>query len=241
MQHKNVLETIMKPIPKKRLRAISLNQEDVLGLLTIKKEHSLPVNESELNGFEIVMDENKKPQLGYINGVFGIFTRREIHPNSGKYERGIIVSPFGAPNDELWVQETWRIGAWREDGQKLAIDYKITPEFAKTPWVYPPNQETFDRYHARILAELTKKGITPDADGHYRWEAGNAPLSWRSSTSMPHWASRLTLNIHDVYIEPIVGSMPIQWQFTARFDVKDWIISQETSEPATIDCQESPF
>lgn len=238
MEHKNVQETIIKPASKNRLKSIALNQEDVLGVLTFKREHSIPVDESKLDGFEIVMDEKKRPQLGYVNGVFGIFTRREIHPNSGKYERGVLLSPFGAPNGQLWVKETWRVGAWREEEQKFAIDYKITPEITNSPWVYPPNREKFDSYLARILTELSKKGIDTDTDGHYRWEAGRAPLNWRSSTSMPQWASRLLLNVKEVYIEPIVGSMPVRWEFTARFSLNDWLPIQAASQPVCANCQQ---
>lgn len=231
VKHITILETIERPARETTIKPLALDQEAVIGVLTAKKQHSLLINESKLNGFEIAMNDHNRPAIGCINGRYGVFTRREIHPNSGKYERGIILSPFGAPNGQLWVRETWRIGAWDENTGQLAIDYKATPEITKTPWVTIPddlNGEKFNRYWVAISDELDKKGVACDADGRYLWETGQSPLNWKSSMTMPKWASRLLLDVSDVIVEPVVGSMPIQWQFTATFSLNNWNFVVET-------------
>src|SRR5690554_1304464 len=44
------------------------------------------------------------------------------------------IKPKYQPGDILWVRETWKPGAWREDG-RVAFDYKASPEITNTPWV----------------------------------------------------------------------------------------------------------
>jgi len=107
--------------------------------------------------------------------------------------------PYGIAGDQLWVKETWRIGAWREDG-RMAIDYKATPELTHTPWVTIPddNGEKFDEYYIKLSDECERKGIVAEDDGYYHWEPGKAPLSWRSSRFMPRWASRVLLDVVNV-------------------------------------------
>lgn len=233
MNHTKILETIINPAKEVSSRALTLNQEDVLGVLCHTHTHSKIIDQTKLKGFELVMGEDNKPIIGYVNGRFGVFTRREIHPDSGLYERGIILSPFGKPNDQLWVRETWRIGAWDENTGQFAIDYKATPEIKKTDWVSvdnDPNGTKFTEYWIDISNELHDKGVKCDDDGNYNWEAGESPLKWRSPVCMPKWASRLTLDVIDVVVEPVVGSMPVQWQFTVTYSLNNQAIAQLSTD-----------
>lgn len=111
--------------------------------------------------------------------------------------------PYGAPGDRLWVRETWRVGAWRDDG-RMAIDYAASPELTHTPWVTIPDDDggaKFNMYWAAISDELQAHGVETDADGQYHWEPGQAPLRWRPSIHMPRWASRITLEITEVRVQ----------------------------------------
>jgi hypothetical protein len=114
-----------------------------------------------------------------------------------------IRCPFGQPGDRLWVRETWRIGAWREDG-RFAIDYAASPELTRTPWVTITddldNQKT-ERYWISVTDELEAKGVSCDEDGNYHWEPGKAPLNWKPSIHMPRWASRINLEITNIGVE----------------------------------------
>ncbi len=102
------------------------------------------------------------------------------------------VTPFrvGMP---LWCRETWRIGAWHEDEGAFAIDYKSGPV---KKWRTIPDDFYGEKFNSLWLScsdELNAKGITPDAEGIYRWEPGHSPLRWRSPVTMPQWSSRITV------------------------------------------------
>lgn len=111
--------------------------------------------------------------------------------------------PYGQPGDRLWVRETWKPGAWRDDG-RIAIDYKASPELTHTPWVTLPDDGTGENVNDLFIKwtdELIDKGSIPDEDGVHHWEAGQSPFNWRSSIFMPRWASRILLEITEVRVE----------------------------------------
>jgi hypothetical protein len=110
--------------------------------------------------------------------------------------------PLGGPGDRIVGKETWRVGAWREyyDGEaKFAFDYQASPELIRTPWVFPPDEETGMPLRDAVLAELEKKKFALTGNV-YRWEPGKGPLSWRSPATMPAWASRITLEVESVRV-----------------------------------------
>jgi hypothetical protein len=138
----------------------------------------------------------------------------------GKWEREGVTSPagwaqifkcpFGDPGDRLWVRETWKPGAWRDDG-RIAIDYKASPELTKTPWLRIPNDdmdEKFSDYWHKWSNELQYAGIEPDDDGYYLWEPGKSPLKWKPSIFMPRWASRIMLEVVSVRVERLLEITP---------------------------------
>ena len=203
------LQQTMIPTPnanKEGSRGIYLTEDDIIKLLANPKGRlvkQLPIKKSTLGDSELDIRVDGLPAYGYINNHFGLFTKKEIHPNSGRYGRGVIISPFGRPDDKLWVKETWRIGAWSEDDGLLSIDYKATPDIDNRPWLEiqgDPNGERFREYWIELSDELNEKGVMPDEDGQYHWEAGQAPLRWRSPAVMPKWASRLVVNVIDIRI-----------------------------------------
>lgn len=80
--------------------------------------------------------------------------------------------PFGKAGDVLWVQETWRpIGPWETRSE--TVQYRVDETcLRKTGW-----PESF-----RIGTK----------DGRNKW---------RPSTTMPRWASRITLEVLRVWME----------------------------------------
>ena len=113
--------------------------------------------------------------------------------------------PYGKPGDRLWVRETWRLGAWREDG-RMAIDYRATPEITNTPWVIlqnDPDGEKFNRYWMQASDELEEKGIQPGVDDFYHWEPGQAPLRWHSGRFMQRSFARLILEITEIGVQRV--------------------------------------
>src|SRR5574342_440540 len=105
-------------------------------------------------------------------------TRRVAKLRSTRRPSGLVVfslhnrCPYGAPGDRLWVRETWCPVDDREEGGKLWVDYRATP-----------------RYSAEHPAG---------------WDAAPADieaLKWRPSIHMPHWASRISLEVTDVRCE----------------------------------------
>jgi len=84
-----------------------------------------------------------------------------------------IKCPFGKPGDRLWVRETHGI---------------IQPTHA-TPGGKPYDQGPVYR---------------ADGDEAPTWDEGPFEFSgWRSSIHMPRWASRLTLEVTDVYVKQL--------------------------------------
>jgi len=118
-----------------------------------------------------------------------------------------IRCPHGQPGDRIWVKETWRIGAWRENDGSLAIDY-LASEPAKTPWITVPEDaenyhgsSIFEKYWIQSTDDCIESDLSTDDDGRYHWEPGQSPCRKRPSIYMPRWASRITLEIIDVRVE----------------------------------------
>lgn len=108
--------------------------------------------------------------------------------------------PYGKPGDRLWVKETWRIGAWNEDGGEIAVDY-LADNFSRREWLQVPEADDFEKYWLQCCDDCDKAGVKTDEDGKYHWEPGQSPCRIRPSIFMPRWASRITLEITNVRVE----------------------------------------
>lgn len=110
-----------------------------------------------------------------------------------------IKSLYGNVGDVLWVRETWKPGAWREDG-RVAFDYLASTELKNTPWVQFTN---FDNYYKKWTDEILKNNSIPDEMGFHHWEPGKSPLSWKPSIFMPKDACRLFVKIKSIRVEKL--------------------------------------
>lgn len=104
-----------------------------------------------------------------------------------------------APGVVVWFRETWRVGAWRDDG-RIALDYRASPEIVRTPWC-TPSDHMFMRLVEQSDADCRKANCATGPDGAWKWEHGKSPCRWRSPLHLPRWASRLTFPLTTVRFE----------------------------------------
>ena len=91
-----------------------------------------------------------------------------------------ITCPHGKPGDLLWVREKWQDYCPMWDGA----------------WCGHGTQEGIARDHQPVYAADDQAKHLRGPDGEQR-----LPLKWKPSIHMPHWASRITLEIVAVRVE----------------------------------------
>jgi hypothetical protein len=137
-------------------------------------------------------------------GLDGVWRWRDFEwPDGGVFPASGIddYAPY-LPGDLLWVRETWRIGAWDESTQCIAVDYKADG-FVRKEWLYVPDKRRFKRYVTQSQKQAEAAGLFPDTDGEYHWEPGKAPTKWRPAIFMPREAARLFLRVTGVRVEQV--------------------------------------
>lgn len=86
-----------------------------------------------------------------------------------------LCCPYGEVGDQLWVRETWRIDS--RIGTEYWVRYRATED-------EPPRK-----------IDVGWEGPTPELDKTILED------KWRPSLFMPRWASRITLEIKEVWVE----------------------------------------
>jgi len=95
-----------------------------------------------------------------------------------------IKCPYGQPGDRLWVRETWQ--------GPLLQEFEID---ADPDWHYASHIHQYQNpAHCEYAADGGPSPEYTDADDVMR-------QGWRPSIHMPHWASRITLEITSVRVE----------------------------------------
>lgn len=157
---------------------------------------SAPMVRAILTGTKTQTRRIVKPQPAGVRS--SVFVKSGIEDGHGRE----LKNPHGKPGSRLWVREAWRIDTWDEADHAIALDYFDGPDitFRQLP-LTPEGLEQFNRLWIQSSDECRRKGIAPNADGNYRWSAGESPLRWRPSIHMPRWASRITLEIVGVRVE----------------------------------------
>lgn len=95
----------------------------------------------------------------------------------------VLACPYGQPGDRLWVKETWR--PWNDVDLWDVVQYRADMSIRK-----PDGLSENDGFRFNAECEAT---IQDQIDGN------KSP--WKPSIFMPHWASRLTLEIVRVRVE----------------------------------------
>lgn len=106
---------------------------------------------------------------------------------SGRHEQGMPVrSPFGVAGDKLWVRETWMPRIAHSHGQDACDCADLTV-------LYPA--DGLDRF-------IDARDVPNE------WLLPKGPSRNLSGVVMPHWASRITLDVMSVRVERVQGITP---------------------------------
>lgn len=130
----------------------------------------------------------------------------EIDSNKFDDEEGYLTfeSPYQV-GDKVWLQEEFKVGAWRHDG-RIAIDYLASPEIRLTPWLSPLNNADRDiiyLWQNETLIDVMDSDLTSDEHGDFYWQPGKAPTRIRPAITMPMFVSRIWFEITDVRVEKL--------------------------------------
>lgn len=119
-----------------------------------------------------------------------------VKGENGAYEHDWFTKcPYGTVGDQLWLRESWRIGAWNKDESKLCIDYCDGP---RLEWI--KIKEGFVKYWEQSTHDAHKSEHKETGNG-FKWKPGESPCRWRPSIHMPRWASRINLLIKSIRVE----------------------------------------
>lgn len=185
---------------KNIFKPILFNTEMVQANLENRKKQTRRIAPFDKRCTKVFQSENGKWQQNYNNNP----DPNKMFPG-GWNEITNYISPYQI-GDILWVRETTKVGAWNDDENLIAFDYKASPELTKTPWCYFDDEDKFNDIHLKAIESLDKMGYDSTIDEvaervHYKWEAGKSPFNWTPSLFMPKEAARIFLKVTNVRCE----------------------------------------
>lgn len=172
-------------------RPLVLTTEEVNAVLVGHKTQHRVIVENPSNGFEFDFNLSglTTPAIGYMNNKFGLLTKREIHPNSNKFERGITPCPLGKVGDRLWVQE----------------DFIPDPPAGHDAWEDEDSVTNYFQWDGcgSKLSEIPNRLRTSEYVIYKAGRDNPDSMMWFNALQMRKWASRLLLEITDIRIERV--------------------------------------
>ena len=114
---------------------------------------------------------------------------------------GFDIKPLYNVGDVLWVRETWRVGAWDDEGS-ICVDYKADG-FTRREWIRISDPDLYEELWQQSSDDARKANASIDDDGNYYWDPGKSPTRWRLPVTMPREAARLFLRVKDVRVERV--------------------------------------
>ena len=143
------------------------------------KEHPIlfsgPMVRAILDGRKTQTRRVINPQPKVVHDFYpdGTLLTERLFRNGGR-----IRCPYGVRGDRLWVRETWG------EGFTYAGEYPVV--------MY--------RADGKSLIKSSAKGLIED-----KFYCGRPPddMHWKPSIHMPRWASRITLEVVDLHVQPI--------------------------------------
>lgn len=135
--------------------------------------------------------------------------------------------PRYLPGETVYIKETWRVGAWDENGGLVAIDYKADRFVAtRKEYIQIPDAKTFEKLWIESTEDARRAGMKTDCDGQYHWTPGQGPTRWRSPLFMPEWAARshaLIVSVRPERVREITESEAILEGFFFAGHGDDWM------------------
>lgn len=174
-----------------RERGLILDAESVRAILEGRKtQHRVPMKPQPEAYDDLPLVHAARHAAPYIDAYNGgprwCWWTRDDRQGPGDW-----LCPFGVPGDRLWVRETWQYWDWSEDGEPLLKYRSDGQKKVRTP----------SDQHQQFAVDDVWAGLSmPDnvaIDGVAR------DRRWRSSATMPRWASRITLEVTGVRVERV--------------------------------------
>jgi hypothetical protein len=118
-------------------------------------------------------------------------TTETVYGVEFRWENGadlVIASPYGRPGDRLWVRETWNIGRPAlTSGPSAGAGFVPKLHFKNAPMSIEQYRDAHPDF--KLVYAAT-------------WDGVDVP-PMRPSIHMPRWASRISLELTDVRVEPL--------------------------------------
>jgi len=142
----------------------------------------------------------------YAKGTAFSYSQKRSGPLAGWWFDipGMSSGPYKPPylpGETVYIKETWKVGAWRENDNCIAIDYK---DYIRKEWIFWGGTFAADAQFVKLWEDsIDDAKKVYGAQEQYHWEPGQSPCRWRSPRFMPECAARSHARIASVRPERV--------------------------------------